>query len=64
MRKNQVSDFDHFNLRDIREILATAKSNLSCNKLGCCKLREYCLLTEYDYAGVTPYMGFASLVAK
>ena len=36
------------------------RSNLSCNKSGSCKLREYWLI-GWNYAGVTPYV---SLVAK
>ena len=45
-------------------LLTTHELNLSCNKLGFCKLREYWLLIGKNYAGVTPYMGVTSLAAK
>ena len=40
------------------------RSNLSCNKSGCCKLREYCHLIWQNYAVITPYTGVTSLAAK
>ena len=39
-------------------------SNLSCNKSGRCKLREYWLLIGSNYAEVTPYTGVTSLAAQ
>ena len=39
-----------------------SRSNLSWNKLGCCKLREYLLLIRRE--GTTPYTVVTSLAAK
>ena len=39
-------------------------SNLSCNKSGFCKLREYWLLIGKNYAGVALYTWVASFATK
>ena len=44
--------------------LTTHESNLSCNKSGCWKLREYWLLIGWNYAGLTPCTGVMSLAEK
>ena len=40
------------------------RSNLSCNKSGCGKLREYWRLIGQNYAVVRSYTGLSSLAAK
>ena len=39
-------------------------SNLSCNKSGCCKLREYWLLIGKNYAGLALYTWVSSFATK
>ena len=51
-------------LKDDAVHFTTHESNLSCNKAGCCKLRELWLLIGSNYVTVlvTVYMGLASLL--
>ena len=48
----------------LRVLLATNQTCLVANKIQCCKVRQYRLLIEQNYAGVTPYTGVTSLAAK
>ena len=43
-------------------IIHVQTCSASCNKSGCCKLREYWLLIGWNKAEVTPYTGVAKQV--